>query len=383
MLVLVALAAVVIVIAGMRGIADILAPLFLALVLTVLAHPLRRWLDKKMPSWAASTVCIAVVYVGVVLFALAVLVSVARFATLLPTYADEFTQRIDDVTAWLNDVGVDQAQIDKVASSFDLGQLGGFIGDLLSVLMGLVTNLFFILSLVLFMTVDGSSFPRQLERARAAKPAIVAALEDFAHGTRRYLGVATVFGLIVAVLDSIALVLLGVPLALTWGLLAFITNYIPNIGFVIGLIPPAILALLEGGPSLMLAVIAVYCVLNVVIQSVIQPKVVGDAVGLSTTLSFFSLVFWTWVIGPLGALLAIPLTLLRQGADDRRRSGHQMGETADLQQGRGRPSSGSAARDLTGSGFSRGRRRPRRPRSRASSTGSARPGAPAGRPSRR
>lgn len=308
-LVLVGLAAAVIVIAGMRGIADILAPTFLALVLTILAHPLRRWLDRSMPSWVASAVCIAVVYIGIVLFALAVLVSVARFATLLPSYTEEFHQRVDDFTSWLTDVGVDQAQIDKVASSFDIGQLTGFIGDLLADLLGLVSNLFFILSLVLFMTVDGSSFPRQLERARAAKPAIVSAIEEFAHGTRRYLGVATVFGLIVAVLDTIALALLGVPLAVTWGLLAFITNYIPNIGFVIGLIPPAILALLEGGPSLMIAVIAVYCVLNVVIQSVIQPKVVGDAVGLSTTLSFFSLVFWTWVIGPLGALLAIPLTL--------------------------------------------------------------------------
>ena len=80
--------------------------------------------------------------------------------------------------------------------------------------------------------------------------------------------------------------------------MAFLTNYIPNIGFVIGLIPPAILGLLEGGPGMMFAVIAVYCALNIVIQSVIQPKVVGDAVGLSTTLTFISLVFWAWVLGP-------------------------------------------------------------------------------------
>ena len=308
-LVLVGLAAAVIVIAGIKGVADLFAPAFLALVLTVLAHPLRRWLDRWMPSWAASAICIVVVYVGIVVFALAVLVSIARFAALLPSYTDEFQQRIDDLVAWLGKIGVSDAQIQKAASSFDVGSMSGFLANLLSDLMGLVSNLFFILSLVLFMTVDGGSFPRQLERARAVRPAIVNAFEDFAHGTRRYLGVSTVFGLVVAVLDTIALALLGVPLALTWGLLAFITNYIPNIGFVIGLIPPAIIALLEGGPSLMLAVIAVYCVLNVVIQSVIQPKVVGDAVGLSTTLSFFSLVFWTWVIGPLGALLAIPLTL--------------------------------------------------------------------------
>ena len=160
------------------------------------------------------------------------------------------------------------------------------------------------------MAMDGGTYPRQLERARAVRPHVVDAISDFASGTRRYLAVSTVFGLIVAVLDTIALEIIGVPAPVLWGLLAFITNYIPNIGFVIGLIPPAILGLLEGGPSMMIAVIVVYCVLNVVIQTVIQPKVVGDAVGLSTTLTFVSLVFWTWVIGPLGALLAIPLTLL-------------------------------------------------------------------------
>lgn len=308
-LALVGIAAAVIVIAGVKASAGIFAPLFLALVLTVLAHPMRRWLDRWMPSWAASLVCIVAVYLLLLGLAIAVVVSVARFATLLPQYTEEFNQRIADLAGWLKDMGISQEQIDKVESSFNLGQLSGFIGSLLSGLLDLVSNLFFILALVLFMTMDGGSFPRQLERARSVRPLIVNAFSEFATGTRRYLAVSTVFGLIVAVLDTIALAILDVPAPVLWGLLAFITNYIPNIGFVIGLIPPAVLALLEGGPSLMLAVIAVYCVLNVVIQTVIQPKVVGDSVGLSTTLSFVSLVFWAWVVGPLGALLAIPLTL--------------------------------------------------------------------------
>jgi AI-2 transport protein TqsA len=114
----------------------------------------------------------------------------------------------------------------------------------------------------------------------------------------------------VAVLDVGLLYLLSIPVPLVWGLLAFITNYIPNIGFVVGLVPPAILGLLEGGIPGALGVIVGYSVLNVIIQSVIQPKVVGDAVGLSTSLTFLSLVFWAWVLGALGALLAIPLSLL-------------------------------------------------------------------------
>jgi predicted PurR-regulated permease PerM len=111
------------------------------------------------------------------------------------------------------------------------------------------------------------------------------------------------------VIDTALLWAMGVPGAFVWGVLAFVTNFIPNIGFVIGLVPPALIGLLEGGPSLMLAVIVVYCVVNVVIQSIIQPRFVGNAVGLSTSLTFLSLVFWTWVLGPLGALLAIPMSL--------------------------------------------------------------------------
>ena len=147
-------------------------------------------------------------------------------------------------------------------------------------------------------------------RSPQDRPKIVEALGHSAWGTRQYLLVTTVFGLIVAVLDTVALALLGIPLAVTWGLLAFITNYIPNVGFIIGVIPPALLGLLTGGPQLMVIVIVVYCVLNLVIQSVIQPRFIGDAVGLSVTVTFVALVFWAWLLGPLGAILAIPLTLL-------------------------------------------------------------------------
>ena len=318
-LVLLGMAAAVVAIGGMKAVADLLAPLFLALVLTVLAHPLRRWLDRWMPSWVASAICILAVYLGIVVLAVAMFISIARFAELLPTYADQFQKQLHGLTSWLDKMGVSQADIKKAESSFDLGTLGGFFTDLLGQLFGMLTSLFFILSLILFMTFDASTFPRQLERAREVKPEMVGSLEEFAHQTRRYLGVSTVFGLIVAVLDTIALAMLGVPLPMTWGLLAFITNYIPNIGFVIGVIPPAILALLEGGPGLMLAVIAVYSILNVIIQSVIQPKVVGDAVGLSTTLSFFSLVVLDLGGRPARRDPRHPTHALRQGAAARLR----------------------------------------------------------------
>ena len=104
--------------------------------------------------------------------------------------------------------------------------------------------------------------------------------------------VTTIFGFVVAVLDTLALWALGVPVPLVWGLLSFLTNYIPNVGFIIGLIPPALLGLLDGGWGTMLAVVAVYCVINVVLQTFVQPRFVGDAVGLSALMTFLSLALW-------------------------------------------------------------------------------------------
>ena len=104
--------------------------------------------------------------------------------------------------------------------------------------------------------------------------------------------------------------LLHIPEPLLWGLLAFICNFIPYVGFVIGLIPPALLALLGGDWRLMIFIIVVYIILNSLFTTLLQSYFVGNAVGLSITLTVTSLVFWAWVIGPLGAILAVPLSLL-------------------------------------------------------------------------
>lgn len=311
LLLLLGAAAMVIVTAGLRAVSEIVGPAFLALVLTVLLHPVRGWLtSKRLPGWAASTICILAVYCILIGLAASLVVATGRFATLLPTYQDRFNQLVDDFFSQLNAWGVGDKQIQGFLDSLDLSHLSSLLTGAIDGLFALVSSLVFICTLVLFMTLDAGRFPGHLAAAAHERPAIATAFHAFASGTRTYLLVSTVFGLIVAVLDTLALAVMGVPVPILWGLLAFITNYIPNVGFVIGLLPPAILGLLEGGPGLMLAVIVVYCVINLILQSVIQPKFVGDAVGLSTSITFLSLVVWAFVLGPLGALLAVPLTLL-------------------------------------------------------------------------
>jgi predicted PurR-regulated permease PerM len=311
LVVLLGTASVTVTVAGMRGIAGLLGPVFLALVLTIAAHPLRGWLQKKhLPGWLATLVMTVTVYAFIIVFVVALVVGIAQFAALLPTYKDEFASVVEDVGGWLTSLGVDEAQLKAISEPFNLGELAGLVSNILGGLVGTLSDLFFLVTLLLFLAVDGAWFPHRLGETASERGPLVTALSSFASGTRSYLIVSTIFGLIVAVIDSAALWVMGIPAPLLWGLLAFITNYIPNIGFIIGLIPVAVLGLLEGGVSLMLGVIAVYCLVNVVIQSIIQPKVVGDAVGLSATLTFLSLMFWAWVLGALGALLAIPLSLL-------------------------------------------------------------------------
>ncbi|MBF6160490.1 AI-2E family transporter [Nocardia cyriacigeorgica] len=311
LIVLLAMAGAVIAIAGATMFAGILGPVFLALMLTIAVQPVQGWARKRgWPAWLGMLV--AVVAVGAILFGLigALVVSVAQLATELPKYTDSLDDLLSGVREFLADAGVDHERISTALSSVDLGKLVRYLDDVLAGLLGVFSNLFFVMALLLFMAVDGMTIGRRMRIVRRVRPDIAYALTSFVRGTRRYLVVSTVFGVIVAVLDGGALWLLGVPLPVLWAVLSFITNYIPNIGFIIGLVPPALLALLDGGPLAMVWVIVVYSVINFVIQSIIQPKFVGDAVGLSVTVTFLSLVFWSWVLGALGALLAIPLTLL-------------------------------------------------------------------------
>ncbi|MCH5643698.1 MULTISPECIES: AI-2E family transporter [unclassified Gordonia (in: high G+C Gram-positive bacteria)] len=310
-IVLLTIAGMVVAIGGIKAVSGLVGPIFLALMLTVAVQPVPVWLRRKgWPRWASFLVTVLLVYgILITLFA-SLAFSLARLATILPTYSAKFDDLIKQFQSFLTDHGVSQDKVHQMLSNTDSSKVVSVVGDLLSSTLNVTSALVLVLALLLFMSADAVGYDDKMAELNRTRPDIASAFSSFSRGTRSYLVVTTVFGLIVAVLDTGALALMSVPLPVLWGLLSFITNYIPNIGFVIGVIPPALLALLDGGWDKMLWVIVVYSAINVIIQSVIQPKFVGDAVGLSTTLTFVSLMFWAWVIGPLGAILAVPLTLM-------------------------------------------------------------------------
>jgi len=296
--------------AGLRSAANIVGPVFLVVTLVITVAPLRGFLvRRRWPSWLASVVSLLVIYALLAMILGSVVFAAVRLVDKLPDYASAFQKIFDYLVGVASQLGFGQDQLKRLASSVELSSLAAPAQALVSGISGGLSLILLIVTLVIFLAFDASSMPERLAVIRETRPHIAEGLNNFAGRVRKYWIVTTVFGLIVAVLDVIALIIIGVPLYITWGVLAFVTNYIPNIGFILGVIPPALIALLDGGIGPAIAVVAAYTAINVIVQTIIQPRFTGDAVGISATVAFASLIFWAYVLGPLGALLAIPATL--------------------------------------------------------------------------
>ena len=309
--ILVGVAAAVVAVLGLREVGWLVGPVFLALVIVLLVHPLHTYLRRRgVPAVVALALLIVAVYGVIAVLVGVVAYSIARLASLLPAYAGEAGQLLAQLSSWLAGHGIAAAQAREIARSFDVGRLVRRLTALLSSAVRLGVNVAFLLSLLLFIGLESAQADERLALLERTRPSTSAALVGFVRSTRRLLLITTIFAAIVAVGDTLLLLWLGIPLAVLWGILAAACNYIPYVGFVIGVAPPALLALLGGGWRLMVTLVVLYIVLNTVVTSLVPPYVVGEAVGLSMTVALVSVVFWAWVLGPLGAVLAVPATLL-------------------------------------------------------------------------
>lgn len=310
-IVLLTLAAAWLGLSFLHELSSVIAPLFFALNLLITAYPIHTWLVKhKCPRWISATSAGTVVVIVLAAGMAGMVWSVAAMINQLQSYIPQMEKTYTQLLNWSTQLGYSQEVITEKLKKIDPQQVMSVVTSLASDTTSVVTMIVVILTGMIFMVMDTPQMHDRLRLAGKRKPDVVIALESFASGIRKYWLVTTVFGLIVALFDWAALLIIGVPLAGVWALFSFLTNYIPNIGFIIGVIPPAVLALFGDGWVAALAVIIAYSVLNFVIQSIIQPKFAGDAVGLTPTMSFVSLLLWGWVFGALGTLIALPCSLL-------------------------------------------------------------------------
>jgi AI-2 transport protein TqsA len=289
---------------------SILAPLVLAAALIIIALPARRPLDRRgAPSWVGTLVVVVIAWGILAVLAVLVLLALGQFGSILATYAGQLEESAATLESFFQNLGFSTVSMEEVAGAIQPSTLLTTVFNAGTQLLGLGTAIFFVVAYAMFLGMDAARWqnpPKDLAEASSRR---LHAFNQFTAGTNRYFLVNSIFGLIVAVIDGLALWLLGVPGPFVWAVLAFVTNYIPNIGFVLGVVPPVVLAVAVGGWGLGLLVLAIYCIVNVTLQVLVQPRFVGETVRLSVTLTFASVVLWTTLLGAVGSLLAVPLTL--------------------------------------------------------------------------
>ena len=316
--ILLTIAAFVVVVAGMRASTVILVPFLLAAFIAIICAPPMFWLRQKgLPTWLSLLIVIfAVLFAGLLVGGL-VGSSVKDFSKDLPIYEAKLRQQAATIVIWLETLGMDISGL-ELTEIFNPGAAMKLVATMLSSLQKMLTNGFLILMTVIFMLLEASSLPAKLRTILDDPDHSMTHFDIFISNVKQYMAIKTIMSLATGVLVTLWLFILGVDYPMLWGLLAFLLNYIPNIGSIIAAVPAILFAIIQVGFFKAMAVAIGYFIINLVMGSIIEPRFMGRGLGLSTLVVFLSLLFWGWVLGPVGMLLSVPLTITAKIALDSR-----------------------------------------------------------------
>ena len=303
-------ASMIVILAGLKAASPLLVPFLLAMFLSMLAIPGVMWLRRRrVPTWAAVTIVVVGLMVLVAVVVLLVGSSVADLRRAVPRYEARFKVLAAQITVWLDGHGLAVSQ-KSVLSAVDPGAVMKLVGGTLMGLASALSNTVLVLLVVVFILAEAAEFPQKLRAAIGDPDANLSHFQQMADDVKRYLVYKTLLSLATGVTVGFWVWILGVDFPLLWGLLAFLLNYIPNIGSILAAVPPVLVALLQFGVGRSLAVAAGFVAVNLVLGNVVEPVVMGRRLGLSNLVVFVSLVFWGWLWGPVGMLLSVPLTMV-------------------------------------------------------------------------
>ena len=308
--VLLVLASLTVVIAGLKAASSIVVPLLMAIFLAIISAAMLQWLQRRgLPLWAAMTLVLLLLASTLVTLGSLIGASINQFSSALPRYEVQLNSLITQATAWLGGLGI-RLPAGGVAELFDPAGAAKLLGRLLSGFGGLLANSMLIILTVLFLMVESTSLPEKLRSISQNPDKTLGDLAAFMKSVNHYLVIKAAMSLVTGLAIAIYLTILGVDFAIIWGSLAFFMNFVPYIGSIIAAIPAVTLALLDAGPVVALSVAAGFVVANVIVGNVLEPRYMGKGLGLSTLVVFLSLLFWGWVFGPVGMFLSTPLTMI-------------------------------------------------------------------------
>ncbi|MFQ5960964.1 MAG: AI-2E family transporter [Candidatus Methylomirabilales bacterium] len=303
-------ACLVVVTAGLRAAAPVLLPFVLALFLAILSLPLLVWFrGKRVPTTVAVLLTILTNIAALAAIALILGNSVERFTQEAPRYAARLQQMAVAVASWLEGRGI-HVPPGIAQDVMNPGAVLNLVRSTVNSLASVLSNFVLVVLTVIFILFEITQFPEKLRLASGGQESGQHNFMRINLEVQRYLGIKTITSLATGILIGLWVAILGIDFPVLWGLIAFLFNYIPNIGSILAAVPALLLALVQWGPWTAIVAGVGYVVVNITIGTFVEPLLMGRTLGLSTLVIFLSLVFWGWLWGPVGMLLSVPLTMV-------------------------------------------------------------------------
>ncbi len=307
---LVAFAAIIIIISGLKVAAPLLVQLLLALFIAIICMPSIRWMeDHKIPRSIAIIIVLATILTFV--YAVVALVgdSINAFNANKAFYIEQLGSRVKSIVTWIGSHGVPIESVD-VTSAFEKADIMSLVTLILGGVGNIFSDFFVIFLCVIFILAETTSFPSKFAKAFANAQDKMVHVNHVLSKIRHYLAIKAATSLLTGILASLALVLIGVDYPFLWGMLAFLLNFIPNLGSLLAAIPPVILALIQLGPIGVMWTGISFFAINNVVGNYLEPKLMGKMLGLSAFVVFLSLILWGYIFGAVGMFLSVPLTMM-------------------------------------------------------------------------
>lgn len=315
-------AAAIIVLAGVMYAERLITQILMALFITIVCLQPMRWLVKKKIPQALAVVIVLIGAIALFIgFGELITQSLSNFTDNMDEYEKNLMTMLDSFIRFLSDLGFKLSR-DKIEEMYDPSKLMKLTGTLLGQLGGFMGNFMTIFFLTLFLLLEVDSVEAKADAIMKGSSQSIRYFHKIGDSIRHYLTIKTITSLLTGVSIWVALAIIGIDYAILWALIAFLLNYIPNIGSFIAAAPAVLFAIVQMGFSGFLWTSIVFVVVNIVVGSVLEPKIMGHGMGLSTFVVFLSLIFFGFFLGTVGMFLSVPLTMtikimLEQNTDTR------------------------------------------------------------------
>ncbi|MCK9400551.1 MAG: AI-2E family transporter [Bacteroidales bacterium] len=307
---LVAVAAVVIILTGMKAASGMLNQVLIALLLSMCIIPLPTWLIKKgAPRWLAIVIALVVILIGGLGFSALLAKSISDVVASLPKYEEKVTIFYHEFLDFAASNNLDISELLKKANIGPQNIIGA-ARAIVNILTGFISASFVISLLIAFMVIELVTYSDSIKKGKIDEIMAVSWIHDMGGDLRMYVNITSLGGVLTAVLNFFLLLILGVDFPFLWAVLSFLLNFVPNIGFIISFIPPALLALVDLGVTQALIVSGGFWLINALVENVFRPIFMKESLNISLLTIFLSLLFWGYILGLPGAVLGVPLTLV-------------------------------------------------------------------------